>query len=186
MRGSIDNWLDEDDLRLDSSSTLSTSSISRTQGFGAYCSARMIGPWTKKSSVTSEESWLRIQAYVFPSIDDLRQKFECTKYIVDPVPISQVYVTGELRKPVLIEGPPGCGKTELASPTNSAPIGKPSDSGCIGPGIRDGHIVGAASVLSGHQRGEGHWQVRHVASETFPRNTDGSNIWLAASRSLPL
>jgi MoxR-like ATPase len=51
---------------------------------------------------------------VFPSIDDLRQKFERAKYIVDPVTISQVYVTGELQKPVLIEGPPGCGKTELA------------------------------------------------------------------------
>ena len=51
---------------------------------------------------------------MFPSIDDLRQKFERAKYIVDPVTISQVYVTGELQKPVLIEGPPGCGKTELA------------------------------------------------------------------------
>jgi MoxR-like ATPase len=51
---------------------------------------------------------------VFPSIDDLCQKFERAKYIVDPITISQVYVTGELQKPVLIEGPPGCGKTELA------------------------------------------------------------------------
>ena len=51
---------------------------------------------------------------MFPSIDHLRQKFERAKYIVDPVTISQVYVTGELQKPVLIEGPPGCGKTELA------------------------------------------------------------------------
>ena len=60
------------------------------------------------------ESWLRTKANLFPSIDDLRQKFERAKYIVDPVTISQVYVTGELQKPVLIEGPPGCGKTELA------------------------------------------------------------------------
>jgi MoxR-like ATPase len=55
-----------------------------------------------------------MQANVFPSIDDLRQKFEQAKYIVDEVTISQVYVAGELNKPVLIEGPPGCGKTELA------------------------------------------------------------------------
>ena len=55
-----------------------------------------------------------MQANVFPSIDDLRQKFEQAKYIVDEVTISQVYVAGELKKPVLIEGPPGCGKTELA------------------------------------------------------------------------
>jgi energy-coupling factor transporter ATP-binding protein EcfA2 len=51
---------------------------------------------------------------VFLSIDDLRQKFEQAKYIVDEVTISQVYVAGQLQKPVLIEGPPGCGKTELA------------------------------------------------------------------------
>src|SRR6185437_3890009 len=55
-----------------------------------------------------------MQANVFPSIHDLRQKFEQAKYIVDEITISQVYVAGELKKPVLIEGPPGCGKTELA------------------------------------------------------------------------
>jgi len=51
---------------------------------------------------------------VFESIESLRAKFERSKYIVDEVTISQIYVAGELRKPVLIEGPPGCGKTELA------------------------------------------------------------------------
>jgi len=51
---------------------------------------------------------------VFGSTESLRRKFEETKYIVDEVTISQIYVAGELRKPILIEGPPGCGKTELA------------------------------------------------------------------------
>ena len=51
---------------------------------------------------------------VFPSIDYLRQKFQEAKYIVDEVTLWQVFVAGELKKPVLIEGPPGCGKTELA------------------------------------------------------------------------
>jgi MoxR-like ATPase len=51
---------------------------------------------------------------VFPSIAELRQKFRDAKYIVDEVTLSQVFVAGELRKPVLVEGPPGCGKTELA------------------------------------------------------------------------
>jgi MoxR-like ATPase len=51
---------------------------------------------------------------VFPSIAELRQRFRDAKYIVDEVTLSQVYVAGELKKPVLVEGPPGCGKTELA------------------------------------------------------------------------
>ena len=48
---------------------------------------------------------------MFPSTDYLRRKFEDALYLVDDVTISQVYVTGELRKPILVEGPPGCGKT---------------------------------------------------------------------------
>ena len=51
---------------------------------------------------------------MFPSVDELRQKFREAKYIVDEVTLSHVYVAGELKKPVLVEGPPGCGKTELA------------------------------------------------------------------------
>lgn len=51
---------------------------------------------------------------MFGSIEDLRRKLEQVKYVVDEVTISQIHVAGELQKPVLIEGPPGCGKTELA------------------------------------------------------------------------
>ena len=51
---------------------------------------------------------------MFPSVDELRSKFRETKYVVDEVTIRQVYVAGVLQKPILIEGPPGCGKTELA------------------------------------------------------------------------
>ena len=51
---------------------------------------------------------------MFPSTDYLRRKFEEARYLVDDVTISQVYVAGELKKPILVEGPPGCGKTELA------------------------------------------------------------------------
>jgi MoxR-like ATPase len=57
---------------------------------------------------------LRNEAHVFPSTDYVRRKFEEARYLVDDVTISQVYVAGELRKPILVEGPPGCGKTELA------------------------------------------------------------------------
>jgi MoxR-like ATPase len=51
---------------------------------------------------------------MFPSVDDLREKFAQAKYIVDEDTIRQVYLAGVMQKPILIEGPPGCGKTELA------------------------------------------------------------------------
>ena len=35
---------------------------------------------------------------MFPSIDDLRQKFQEAKYIADEVTLSQVYVAGELEE----------------------------------------------------------------------------------------
>lgn len=51
---------------------------------------------------------------MFPTIDELREKFAQAKYIVDEDTIRQVYLAGVMQKPILIEGPPGCGKTELA------------------------------------------------------------------------
>jgi MoxR-like ATPase len=51
---------------------------------------------------------------MFPSVNDLREKFAQAKYIVDEDTIRQVYLAGVMQKPILIEGPPGCGKTELA------------------------------------------------------------------------
>ena len=51
---------------------------------------------------------------MFPSVKELHAKFEAAKYIVDDTTIRQIQVCGVLKKPILIEGPPGCGKTELA------------------------------------------------------------------------
>lgn len=51
---------------------------------------------------------------MFPSVDELRAKFKEAKYIVDDNIIRQVYVSGVRQRPIILEGPPGCGKTELA------------------------------------------------------------------------
>ena len=51
---------------------------------------------------------------MFRSIDELRARFAAAKYIVDEVTLTQVFICGRLHKPILVEGPPGCGKTELA------------------------------------------------------------------------
>jgi SpoVK/Ycf46/Vps4 family AAA+-type ATPase len=51
---------------------------------------------------------------VFASITELASKLRAARYIVDTVTLSVVYLASRMRKPLLIEGPPGCGKTELA------------------------------------------------------------------------
>jgi MoxR-like ATPase len=51
---------------------------------------------------------------VFASTAELASKLRAARYIVDPVMLSVVYLASRMRKPLLIEGPPGCGKTELA------------------------------------------------------------------------
>jgi MoxR-like ATPase len=51
---------------------------------------------------------------VFSSAQELADKLRAVRYIVDPVTLQVLYLAALMQKPLLIEGPPGCGKTELA------------------------------------------------------------------------
>ena len=51
---------------------------------------------------------------MFSSAEELSDKLRAARYIIDPVTLSVVYLAARMQKPLLIEGPPGCGKTELA------------------------------------------------------------------------
>jgi len=51
---------------------------------------------------------------VFRSFEDLSDRLRITGYIADPVATSTVYLAAELHKPLLLEGPAGSGKTQLA------------------------------------------------------------------------
>ncbi len=51
---------------------------------------------------------------MFTSVQELAQKLREAKYVIDAITLQVVYLAARLRKPLLVEGPPGCGKTELA------------------------------------------------------------------------
>lgn len=51
---------------------------------------------------------------VFLSLEDLGHRLEAAKYVIDEVTLQVVYLAARMQKPVIVEGPPGCGKTALA------------------------------------------------------------------------
>jgi MoxR-like ATPase len=51
---------------------------------------------------------------MFDSLDDLSTKLAATGYFIDPVMTQVVYLAARLKKPLLLEGPAGSGKTQLA------------------------------------------------------------------------
>jgi len=57
---------------------------------------------------------LREAESVFTSVEKLSEGLRDAQYVVDPVTLEVVYLAAKMQKPLLVEGPPGCGKTELA------------------------------------------------------------------------
>jgi MoxR-like ATPase len=51
---------------------------------------------------------------VFASIGEIEGAVRRTSYIADPITITTVYLAARLHKPLLLEGPAGSGKTQLA------------------------------------------------------------------------
>src|ERR1700744_1395440 len=75
--------------------------------------------WKHQSSDTLREGQAVVWGFkergrVFSSIQELSEKLETAKYVTDSVTLKMIYLAAQMQKPVLAEGPPGSGKTELA------------------------------------------------------------------------
>src|SRR6266581_401018 len=57
---------------------------------------------------------------VFASVGKLAEGLRDARYVIDPVTLQAVYLAAKMQKPLLVEGPPGCGKTELAYAVDAA------------------------------------------------------------------
>ena len=68
------------------------------------------------AGTTGKTSRIDIEG-IASSVDSLQRNFEAHNYICSDQIATAVYLAYHLRKPVLIEGPPGVGKTELAKTT---------------------------------------------------------------------
>ncbi len=51
---------------------------------------------------------------MFASLAELSERLRAVRYVIDPVALEVAYLAARMQKPLLVEGPPGCGKTELA------------------------------------------------------------------------
>ncbi|MGE5645939.1 MAG: AAA family ATPase [Acidobacteriota bacterium] len=57
---------------------------------------------------------------MFTSIEELGSRLVAAKYIIDPVTLQVVFLAARMQKPLIVEGPPGCGKTALAQAVAAA------------------------------------------------------------------
>src|SRR6202171_4927914 len=66
-----------------------------------------------ESSAVSSAPVVEVRT-VFRSAGEIAEGLRDARYVIDPVTLQVVYLAAKMQKPLLVEGPPGCGKTELA------------------------------------------------------------------------
>src|SRR5258705_8457522 len=75
------------------------------------------------------------------SLADLSGKLAATGYFIDPVMIQVVFLAAKLQKPLLLEGPAGSGKTQLALSVAAAAGTHVERLQCY-PGMTEDKVIG--------------------------------------------
>src|SRR5262245_4929219 len=65
-------------------------------------------------TVERQERLMSLQEHAFADVADVRGRLRETGYLADEAIATTVFLADRLRKPLLVEGPAGTGKTELA------------------------------------------------------------------------
>jgi MoxR-like ATPase len=65
-------------------------------------------------TLATEKSVSGKEPTVFSSLEEVGQRLRATGYIADSIAATTVYLAARLQKPLLLEGPAGSGKTQLA------------------------------------------------------------------------
>src|SRR5215475_13678583 len=83
--------------------------INKKRVFGQKICRKTLLPIRGVSLLHFQRRWLMLSSQA-----DLARKLLASNYIVDETILSVIYLASKMCRPVLIEGPRGCGKTELA------------------------------------------------------------------------
>jgi len=78
---------------------------------------------------------------MFESLNELSAKLAATGYFIDPVMMQVVYLAARLKKPLLLEGPAGSGKTQLALSVAAAAGTHVERLQCY-PGMTEDKVIG--------------------------------------------
>ena len=65
-------------------------------------------------TLATEQSASGKEPTVFSSLEEVGERLRATGYIADSIAATTVYLAARLQKPLLLEGPAGSGKTQLA------------------------------------------------------------------------
>jgi MoxR-like ATPase len=68
----------------------------------------------KGMSESGCERFDRHASLLLADVEELSQKLNAAEWVTDPVALKVIYLAAQMQKPILAEGPPGSGRTELA------------------------------------------------------------------------